>query len=430
MRVRKGLACTAVAVAMAVLGGCGSGGDAEKEPTRGDSAPKGEDESKAEDVPEAFDAPLKFEPAPEVTVPKAATSGNVAMSGRTDANGLPVTIEKGVLYIGRTDGLEIASGYRPSDAVLITTAESQPVDPEKDGPFVGDSTDAPHLTTVDGKRLAVMAVVGELPGSGTTPKKTVVELLAADAREATLAWSATVEFEGLQDYSKHSDGPPQILGQVGDTLVLEVGDHTLGVDLTTRERVWSTEADGVLAGDTLVVERAESAREDRLVGLDAATGEEKWSVDAEGYGDFVGATSNLVALESYSGGEGRLTFVETAEGKEVVTHRDRDQSACSYDGASVLVCGDGKRLDAYAADSGKPLWSLPDESANRVAPRMTLLREGLLYGTTENGPVVLDALTGADKETEPGAAPFVTDGIAALAFAPESKRAIAFRVTG
>ncbi|MBD0742403.1 hypothetical protein [Streptomyces sp. CBMA152] len=60
--------------------------------------------------------------------------------------------------------------------------------------------------------------------------------------------------------------------------------------------------------------------------------------------------------------------------------------------------------------TGKALWALPD-SSGRVAPNVTGARHGMVYGRTEqNGLVVLDARTGQDKETSPGAAPYWTDG--------------------
>jgi hypothetical protein len=36
---------------------------------------------------------------------------------------------------------------------------------------------------------------------------------------------------------------------------------------------------------------------------------------------------------------------------------------------------------------------------------VTAVWHGAVYGTTENGPVVLDATTGEDRSTEAGAAP-------------------------
>ncbi len=42
---------------------------------------------------------------------------------------------------------------------------------------------------------------------------------------------------------------------------------------------------------------------------------------------------------------------------------------------------------------------------------MTGAWHGMVYGETEqNGPAVLDALTGKDKEASSGAAPYWTDG--------------------
>ncbi|KIZ15930.1 hypothetical protein [Streptomyces natalensis] len=46
-----------------------------------------------------------------------------------------------------------------------------------------------------------------------------------------------------------------------------------------------------------------------------------------------------------------------------------------------------------------------------MAPKVTGAWHGMVYGETEqNGPAVLDALTGKDKEASSGAAPYWTDG--------------------
>jgi outer membrane protein assembly factor BamB len=79
-----------------------------------------------------------------------------------------------------------------------------------------------------------------------------------------------------------------------------------------------------------------------------------------------------------------------------------------------VVCGyanGAQGQNAFAVDgtTGKVLWQLPDKKANRTAPNITGTYDGMVYGTTANGPVVLNARTGKDVNDSPGTAPIVTD---------------------
>ncbi|MEU9111135.1 hypothetical protein AB0D04_04845 [Streptomyces sp. NPDC048483] len=93
-----------------------------------------------------------------------------------------------------------------------------------------------------------------------------------------------------------------------------------------------------------------------------------------------------------------------------------------------MCTDDDSAAVAYNSATGRTRWSLPDETAGRVTPTVTLVRQGLVYGTTENGPVVLDAATGEDKEDKPGLAPYAMDGYVAVAM--EDGLVSAHRVTG
>ncbi|MEU8433821.1 hypothetical protein AB0F18_13010 [Streptomyces sp. NPDC029216] len=67
--------------------------------------------------------------------------------------------------------------------------------------------------------------------------------------------------------------------------------------------------------------------------------------------------------------------------------------------------------------SGVPLWQLPDPAADRIAPEVTALWHGRVYGKTRSGTVALDARTGADLPTRPGTAPDLVNGYTAIALA-------------
>jgi hypothetical protein len=73
----------------------------------------------------------------------------------------------------------------------------------------------------------------------------------------------------------------------------------------------------------------------------------------------------------------------------------------------VTVCSGPNHTFALTADSAAPLWSLP--AAGRVPPQVSTAWHGAVYGTTVNGPVVVDARTGRDRNPAPGATPAVVD---------------------
>lgn len=90
---------------------------------------------------------------------------------------------------------------------------------------------------------------------------------------------------------------------------------------------------------------------------------------------------------------------------------------CFYDQASLTLCayaaqyqpGDQQVFAFDPANPHDPLWQPPDPGHTRVAPTVTAVWNGAVYGITENGPVVLDARTGADRNAHPGAAPALVD---------------------
>ncbi|MGE6955060.1 hypothetical protein [Staphylococcus capitis] len=88
--------------------------------------------------------------------------------------------------------------------------------------------------------------------------------------------------------------------------------------------------------------------------------------------------------------------------------------ACWYDAASTTVCafGGGELVWALDATTGADLWHLP--ATGRQAPDVTAVWHGVVYGTVNGAPVVLDAHTGTDKQTSPGVAPTAVNGYAGI----------------
>jgi outer membrane protein assembly factor BamB len=434
--MRHGVAASGVVTMVAVLAlsGCGaSGGDGSEDAGSGGKAGAGPSATPSAEM-RAVKAPKRFATDQAVALPASAGEGNVAIAGVQHP--LPIALHKGVAYIARPDGLEIVSGYVPSDPVLITP-QREPLSRLEDlGPLVGGNTARrPVVTEYGGRTLALAALVGRVPGAGTAKGHDALELMAADTARGTKAW--WVEIPLAEGHYSAEEGQSEVVGRSGRIVVVMGHGQLFGVDLDSRRKVWSAPGDfqegAVLAGDTVVGLRLdEDGTDRRVVGLDPATGEERWSAPGMAAERLSAAGPRTVVASGYviDAGDGAL-LLDAATGDEV--RRFPGDSAaggrCAYDGLSTTVCTEADRVAAFDAATGEERWALPDEAGTRTAPEVTLVREGLVYGTTaENGPVVVDATTGEDAETRPGIAPYVSDGYVGIALAEEDNAVTAYRV--
>ncbi|MBW5423485.1 PQQ-binding-like beta-propeller repeat protein [Streptomyces sp. BG9H] len=434
MRLR-GLAAVA---ALILTAGCGG---AEED---GKSAAHGGDAGKSA-VPKGpamreVKAPVRFSTGQAVALPDSAGAGNVAIAGLQHP--LPVALHKGMVVITRPDGMEIANGYRDAEPSLITPKHEPLTTIDDLGAVVGSNpARRPIITEHEGKILALSSLVADVPGSGTTKGHHEVELIAAeldaDAGKAAKAWSARIplaEFEYSLDVDEEDT---EVVGVTGGIAAVYAQGKLFGVDLGSHRKVWTapgTYADGaVLAGGKLVALRDHEGDDRRPVGLDPADGRQKWVMDELAADDLTAAGPGTVIVGGYltgdDEGEKETALIDAATRKKIRTFDETAQTGdCAYDGRSTTVCTGGDSVTAYDPGTGKVRWALPDKSENRVAPKVTLVRAGLVYGTTENGPVVLDATTGADKEDNPGIAPYFSDGYVGIALAESDNTVTAYRV--
>ncbi len=274
-----------------------------------------------------------------------------------------------------------------------------------------------------------------VPGAGTTPPGLSVELLTFDAATGAPRGSAPAVLPW-------ADRPPavalRVAGVVAGVAVLTASTDTrrtaVGVDLASQRVLWTADgvavdallADGPAGGTALGVATAPGAShayaDSVVVGLDAVTGLRRFAgevlrdpeVTAAGPG--LAMVSGRTAATALSAPAATLRFVD-ARGATVRTAdvgRAYTPPRCIWDEAATTVCGGDARVFAVDAGTAAPLWELPDPAANRVAPRVTTAWHGAVYGTTVNGPVVLDARTGADRDTRPGAAPVLVNAYLGL----------------
>ncbi|MER6527324.1 hypothetical protein [Streptomyces sp. NPDC001508] len=102
-------------------------------------------------------------------------------------------------------------------------------------------------------------------------------------------------------------------------------------------------------------------------------------------------------------------LVSLATGRPVArTELGATPDRCLYDEKSTIVCIKdelGYRVVAgLDATSGKKLWELP--ANDRLAPVVTAVRHGIVYGKLRGQALMLDARTGEDR---PGVLPDAPD---------------------
>ncbi|WPO76725.1 PQQ-binding-like beta-propeller repeat protein [Streptomyces sp. KN37] len=381
-------------------------------------------------------APVHFSTQKAVALPEAAGAGNISIGGQQLP--LPLALHKGVAYIARPDGMEIASGVRKTDPVLLTPAH-EPLstldDLEATGTVGSNPARRPVIAESKGKTLALSSVVTKVPGSGTTKGHHEVELLVADTDTAARAWSARIPLGEMQNALDVEEEDTEVVGLYGDTVALYAQGRLFGVHVDSHQKVWTapgTYAPGaVLAGGKLVALRDHTDGTRRPVGLNPADGSQKWALDDVSAETLNAASPSTVIVGGYLSSEDSRdgsVLLDAASSKRIETYDGiMAADSCDYDGRSTTICTGADSVVAYNAQTGKERWTLPDKSGNRVAPEVTLVRAGLVYGTTENGPVVLDSTTGADQEDEPGIAPYFSDGYVGIAVTDSDHTVTAYR---
>ncbi|MEU1132973.1 PQQ-binding-like beta-propeller repeat protein [Streptomyces sp. NPDC005900] len=379
-------------------------------------------------------APVHFSVGKAVALPESAGAGNISIKGLQYP--LPLALHRGTAYIARPDGMEIASGYRKAAPVLLTPKHEPLTSMDDLGATVGSNpARRPVIAKSKGKTLALSSVVTAVSGSGTTKGHHEVELLVADTDTATKAWSARVPLGEMEYTLDVEEEDTEVVGLYRDTVALYAQGRLFGVNVETHQKVWTAPgtyaAGAVLAAGKLVALRDGADGDRRAVGLDPSDGSQKWAIDDVSAETLNAASPDTVVLGGHLNSDDSKdgsVLLEAASSKRIKTYEGIMRAdSCDYDGRSTTICAGADSVVAYNAQTGQERWTLPDKSGNRVAPEVTLVRAGLVYGTTENGPVVLDSTTGADKEAQPGIAPYFTDGYVGIALTDSEHTVTAYR---
>ncbi|MFG2496487.1 PQQ-binding-like beta-propeller repeat protein [Streptomyces caniferus] len=359
----------------------------------------------------SYDPPQKFA-AQGAALPAAAGHGSVTAVG-TVARPLPLVLHKTNAYIAAADRLQVVDTGTGKTTATVRPRHKPVEQPDAE-------VDAP-VPTQDGQLMLVPFLV-EFGGKGTTPSRVGIELDAVSTSTNKTVW--TVDLDDLPGGGGEQDAQASVVAATKNTAVVSTyGGNavTYGVDLESRKATWHKDHVGTAAviGDTAVSITSKDSVRQQVIGLDINhDGKQIWS-KLDGYELTAHpAGPGLIAItgKDYDSGDSLATVLKPNGSKAADLSGDQSELTCRYDDASVTVCQtEEPRTLALDIRTGKELWSLPEKGGTRVAPTVTAAWHGMVYGTTSNGTVVLDAKTGADRSTSPGAAPVAVNEYTGLA---------------
>ncbi|SCL22177.1 PQQ-like domain-containing protein [Micromonospora nigra] len=282
----------------------------------------------------------------------------------------------------------------------------------------------PMIAEVDGKPTAFLTYRVVIEGSGTISDRTVMRVASFSLADGAVGWQTDVDDERIP--SDSGLGVDKVVAANSDHVVVSTDSHDTGglgsdfttvLDARTGKIRWSNPAfqARALDGDTVAGMRSTDYRakaERATIGLAASDGAQRWIHENTrpsgvlGSGQLGGGLMQVYPVRGNS--EGRPAgLIEIKTGREVIRFEPAGTATCRYDGEAVVVCaqhggrsGETGSMAAYDATSYKLLWQLPDKAAGREAPKLSAARRGAIYGSTSNGPIILDARTGQDKVTD------------------------------
>jgi outer membrane protein assembly factor BamB len=291
-----------------------------------------------------------------------------------------------------------------------------------------------------GEPVVYAVVEREVEGTGTVADRPGLLVLAVDPASGEKRWETPLDI----DPDEGIYVPRLALGD-GTLAVTNIGDDrptTYALEAATGKVRWQqTELDVAAVGKGVVagVRYSRTDFEAEMVGFDALGGTETWTWSPPKGKKLSGASASRRALpagpdlvfvpadsgrfDEFSG----LIDVATGETRHTFTY-ERPASVCEYDEKDTLVCGDLSHTVAFDAASLQELWRLPASGRTSLYP--TAAFHGAVYGTADNGPVTLDARTGADRPTDPGQAPADVNEYAGLGVTEDGDLVATFPATG
>ncbi|MDQ0688855.1 outer membrane protein assembly factor BamB [Streptomyces achromogenes] len=414
-----------VGVALSLVAACGGGsGDDHGRTEKGRATTSSSPAPKAD----SYDPPLKFVSQGSTVVPGG--TGDGPWSFRLEGVAVYAVSDAEVKAVSALDGTRLWS-VKPQGEPTEHVTYSH-----------GDKPGQPTLVTLDGRSAVLAAFPVTVPGAGTTPDRNVIELTALAADSGKRLWTTTVERPERQQEGNvilvGSDGTTAALKIGKDTDALTLGDPvTLGIALDTHKTVWTASGfaakfidDGVVVG--LGDSNPDTSGDLSVQGLGLADGKKAWTheapklntarLDHAGSGLFT-AEMNLGTVND----DDSAVLLSTATGRvpdgaaSVELKGSLPHLSCWLDAQATIVCDawpglEGGRRHVFALDARtfKELWSIEEGDSSRLLPSISSAWHGAVYGSTTNGPVILDARTGKDKATDPGITPSQVNAHAGL----------------
>jgi hypothetical protein len=353
---------------------------------------------------QTFDPPLVFDKQPV-----AELSADVLGSSTDGINNYyRSTLEGTVIYTVTGDSMsaiDVATGQSKWD-VHVDRAET-----------INSHVAAPAL--VDGKVYAAFETT--VPGKGTTPEQPAITVVVADAASGQAEAPIQIPTPDADPAGAMATrGATAVFGVSGNIVAVNRGAATFGVNVDTKSLAWQrmhfvTRAvvdDVVIGVDTAPVPDNGS---DVVLGLRIADGKQAWKAPERSPGIQVSdAGPHLVVLDT----EKTVDILSAADGaRRGSLTQDASFTLiggtwCAYDKRSITVCKGPQRLIGIDPSApSKPKWEI-DDGGPREIPEISAVFHGAIYGRSSNGPVVLDAVTGADWPDSPVLVPtFVNEHV-------------------
>ncbi|MGW6202641.1 outer membrane protein assembly factor BamB family protein [Streptomyces sp. NPDC055089] len=405
MRDSAGIRTVGAVALLVLLAGCGepSARDSSRASSSAPAAPALTPKGPEAAPLTAYHPPTRFEEHGSI---RASELRNVALDGQ----------KAYYLAAGELVGQDLATG-EDIGAATAGVASSD------DLPY------APGIGTAEGRRYAVAAFPFRTEGEGSAGDTVGVEVVALDAESGREAWRTRWDLPTSSDTHLVA----YVAGVTGRTaVVVSEGENrypvTYGIDLATHETTWSNaDFKAQLVDGTRVIGQKRGADDAlELAAVDGGSGRDLWA------GMEVGEDWTVRAFapdRAWVGDPDGRAVIDSATGKdqryEGFGERLHTIQKCVYDQLKSTICFSstvkGGEISAYDR-AGKRLWRVggPSDSSDRKEMILESAFHGAVYAYLNGGPyvpVVLDGATGADKVTDPGVAPQLTNAYVGLVVA-------------
>lgn len=356
-------------------------------------------------APSSFDPPTAFADGPGTPLPREA-----------DGDPPPVVLDGFHAFLALPGRLQVVDTR--TGAVRAEVAPGT-------GSAAAAVPRAPVLATLGGRPVVVAAFTVTVPGRGTTVGHDAIELVVVDAATLQRAGGARIDLApSLGDEGRLRGAWPVGAAESVVVVAAELGPDreavTHALDLAAGRAVWQVPgfaAADVTGGLVLGAQRATGGS--RIGALRLADGAAAWTAAtpdpaASPLTVWPAGPATVAGSAAAEGGGRSLTLYDAASGRVLARRAVPGAVTCRFDGRLTTVCWHDEAGRAWVAgfdvSSGRTLWELPDSAAARVAPRVSTVWHGSVYGVTDNGPVALDARTGSDLPRSPGIAPDLVNG--------------------